>query len=84
MLLYLGPHGDEWLEAAVNISCIAVSENTAWLVTQDGEIFCQKGLDRQTPVSESTKIEKPCEWPAVKIVCFSQVLLISCFDYCCW
>ena len=52
---------------------IAVGEDSAWLVTQDGHIYCQKDLSPEFPTAEPIEIEKPCEWAPVKIACFSQV-----------
>lgn len=71
---FSGPHGDEWVEAASNVCSIAAGEDSVWLVSQDGDIFCQKGLSKDVCSTDPLKVEKPCEWPAVKIVCFSQLV----------
>lgn len=73
---FQGPHGEDWLEAATNVRSLAVGDNSAWLVTQDGGIFCQKDLTPDSPISEPIEVVKPCEWPPVKIVCFSQVVIV--------
>ncbi len=80
----LGPHGEEWVGIATNVRSIAVAEDCAWFISLDGDIFCQKGLSRNSPTSESISIKKPCEWSAIKIVCFSQVrsmILMSIFYF---
>ncbi|XP_026281489.1 tectonin beta-propeller repeat-containing protein 2 [Frankliniella occidentalis] len=69
-----GPHGEEWLEVATSVRSIAVADNCAWFISLDGDIFCQKGLSKSSPTSDLTTINKPCEWSAVKIVCFSQIV----------
>lgn len=71
-----GPHGEEWQHAETNIRSIAVCEDVVWLVTQSGDILYQKGLSKDVPQTESIKIERPCEWSAVKVVCFSQIVWI--------
>ncbi|KAK3921074.1 WD repeat-containing protein [Frankliniella fusca] len=76
---FSGPHGEEWVGVTTNVRSIAVAEECAWFISLDGDVFCQKGLTRDHPTTDSISIKKPCEWSAIKIVCFSQTvwLLLS-------
>ncbi|XP_047105472.1 uncharacterized protein LOC124774869 [Schistocerca piceifrons] len=67
---YKGPFGTQWLEAAKDVQCIAVSESAAWTVSLDGRVYIHKYVTRERPFSTPEQV--PCVYMATRICCFRE------------
>ncbi|XP_063039792.1 tectonin beta-propeller repeat-containing protein 2 [Engraulis encrasicolus] len=49
-----------WYKALTETACVALSEDTAWIIRTNGDLYLQTGLSVDRPCARSVKVECPC------------------------
>ncbi|XP_060685235.1 tectonin beta-propeller repeat-containing protein 2 isoform X1 [Hemiscyllium ocellatum] len=61
-----------WYEALPNAAYVALSDDTAWIIQTNGELYLQTGLSADRPCARAVKVECPC--PLVQITSRNNVV----------
>ncbi|XP_028677327.1 tectonin beta-propeller repeat-containing protein 2 isoform X1 [Erpetoichthys calabaricus] len=61
-----------WYEALPQTSFVALSNDAAWIIRTNGDLYLQSGLSTDRPCARSVKVECPC--PFSQIACRDNVV----------
>ncbi|XP_078418532.1 tectonin beta-propeller repeat-containing protein 2 [Cetorhinus maximus] len=61
-----------WYEALPNAAYVALSDDTAWIIQINGELYLQTGLSADRPCARAVKVE--CPYPLVQITSRNNVV----------
>ncbi|XP_078090213.1 tectonin beta-propeller repeat-containing protein 2 [Mustelus asterias] len=61
-----------WYEALPNAAYVALSDDTAWIIQTNGELYLQTGLSADRPCARAVKVE--CPYPLVQITSRNNVV----------
>ncbi|XP_048830878.1 tectonin beta-propeller repeat-containing protein 2 [Brienomyrus brachyistius] len=54
-----------WYEAQSQVNFVTLSDDSAWIISSNGDLFLQTGLSGDRPCARSVKVDSPC--PLVQI-----------------
>ncbi|CAL8283345.1 unnamed protein product [Lota lota] len=54
-----------WYKALDHTASVALSNNTAWILRTNGDLYLQTGLSAERPCARSVKVETPCSFSQV-------------------
>ncbi|XP_051878203.1 tectonin beta-propeller repeat-containing protein 2 isoform X2 [Pristis pectinata] len=61
-----------WYEALPHAAYVALSDDTAWIIQTNGELYLQTGLSADRPCARAVKVDCPC--PLVQIISKNNVV----------
>uniref|UniRef100_UPI00398F2F32 tectonin beta-propeller repeat-containing protein 2 n=1 Tax=Pristiophorus japonicus TaxID=55135 RepID=UPI00398F2F32 len=61
-----------WYEALPNAAYVALSDDTAWIIQTNGELYLQTGLSADRPCARAVKVD--CPYPLVQITSRNNVV----------
>ncbi|RVE57688.1 hypothetical protein OJAV_G00218650 [Oryzias javanicus] len=54
-----------WYKAAEQTAFVALSDDSAWIIQTNGDLYLQTGLSMERPCARSVKVETPCVFSQV-------------------